>query len=195
MKLKSLILLVFLYLVSCDKKEQKYSKELQLVFDVHGGIDTWKNIKTISFSIDDKDVTIDLFSGKKVVNASTYSLGYDGENYWKSENSLIENPKEYIESISKAFLIPFSLANREQISSDISKKSIVFDDQLTVHYNSDYTITLTEAKDEINMYKDWQKVLGFKLPKLVNSNNKDIIFKNIQLSQAMFDDRFYQKPD
>lgn len=191
---KLIFLSVLITLFSCEKKSQ-YSKELNKVFKAHGDAVAFKNVNTLSFSVDDKDVTFDLHSDKKVVSGQDFSFGYDGKDYWSTEKSPLKNPKEYLQNLSEAMLIPFSLVDKKQTSFDADKKMIMFG-KLKVYFNPDTNlIAVTETNDKINLYKEWQQVVGFQLPKLLNVDYKDFKIENLQLSQATFDDRFYQKPN
>lgn len=193
---KTLFTVIFLLtLFSCEKKEEKYPKELQKIFDLHGGIKVWKNIKTISFSVDEKEFTFDLVSNKKVVNGSNYSFGFDGKKYWFSEKSPVKNPKEYLEKITSIILTPFLLAEAENIEVDKEGKSAIIFNQSELAFNSkSFKIEQLKSKKLLVIYKEWQEKMGFLLPKKVQLQNKEILFKKLGLSQATVDDRFYQKP-
>lgn len=193
---KVMFLSVFLLvLFSCDGKKNNYSKELQKIFDTYGGIETWKNVKSVSFSIGKENFTADLASGKKVINAPSYSLGFDGENYWSSDKCTIQSPEKHIKKIANAFLIPFSLADTQQIGEDKNNKVLHFINEAKVFYNpNSFVIEVVEHSNNKTLYQEWQENVGFTLPKKVEINETLIEFTNVQLSQTVFDDRFYQKP-
>lgn len=191
---KKVFLLTLIVLFSCERK-QKYSKELTNIFKAHGGVEVFKNVKTLSFSVDGKDVTIDLHSNKKVVIEQDFSFGFDGKEYWSSKNSPVINPQEHLEELSKIILIPFSLAEEKQTSFNKANTSLIFDD-IQVSYNAQTNlIDIVSFENKEITYQEWEEVIGFKMPKKVKLDNKIIKFENLQLSQATFDDRFYQKPN
>lgn len=183
-----------LMLFSCEDKKNNYSKELQKIFDSYGGVEAWKNVKSVSFTIGKENFTVDLASGKKVINAPNYSLGFDGKNYWFSDKCPVKNPKKYIEQVSKVFFIPFSLANIEQTGGN-KDSSVLYFKEVKVFYNpNSFRIDAVGYPSYKVTYKDWQQSIGFTLPKKAIIDKKQVEFTNIQLSQATFDDRFYQKP-
>lgn len=187
-------LIAVLLLFSCEKKNE-YSKELNKIFKAHGDAVAFKNVKTLSFSTDGKDVTFDLISNKKVVTGANFSFGFDGKNYWKTDSSPIKNPQEYLQNLSEAFLIPFSLVDKKQTDFDEDSTVLAFN-EIKIFYNPDTNLVdIVKFKNQLVEYKTWQDVIGFKFPKVVNVDSKDVEFNEVKLSQAVFDDRFYQKPN
>lgn len=193
---KILFLFVFLAMtLSCQNNSKKHPKELQKIFDTHGKIEIWKNIKTISFTIDKETFTIDLTSKKKVVNGLNYSVGFDGKNYWFSEKSPIKNPKKYLEEITQIILTPFFLADLQNIEIDKKNSIIKFENKELFFDSKTFKIQQLKAGKSIIFYEKWQEKLGFFLPKEITMGRKKIVLKRLQLSQAIFDDRFYQNPN
>lgn len=201
---KYCLLLIVLLSFSCENTVSKYPKELQKIFKKHGEIEAWNNVRTVYFTVDDKSFTVDRVSGKKVVNAPNYSLGFDGKNYWKSENCPIEKPKEFIETYTTFFMMPFVLENEKDIKVN-TKKNTITSEKYELIYDTKFQITSVKTKTHIVAYKDWQTKIGFLLPKeiAISSLNNNIlvvsknstIFKEVNVNQVTFDDRFYQKPE
>lgn len=189
----SFVLLLIIF--SCKNKKNDYSKELQKIFDRHGGVESFKNIKSISFVVGTKTFTTDLVSGKRVINAPDYSLGFDGKNYWISDKCPIQNPEKYIKKFFNTFLIPFLMTDIQQTESDEDSAVLHFN-ETKVFYNSEFfMVDSVKFLNNKVLYKKWQEIVGFTLPKKVVINKNLIEFKNVSLSQAVFDDRFYQKPN
>lgn len=194
MKRVLFISVFLLMLFSCENKKDSYSKELQKIFDFYGGVEAWKNVKSVSFTIGKENFTADLASGKKVINAPNYSLGFDGENYWISDKCSVQNPEKYIEQVSKAFFVPFLFADIEQTDSE-KNNAILHFNQTKVFYNpNSFRVEAVEYPNYKVTYQDWQDSIEFTLPKKATIDKNQVEFTNIQLSQATFDDRFYQKP-
>lgn len=194
MKKVFLLLVVITFFNSCDAKKSKYPKELEKIFNVYGGVEVWKNVKTVSFSVSEKNFTFDKVSNKKVMNASNYSVGFNGEEYWYSKKSPIKNPKEYLKHIEKIFFIPFLLADEENVKIDKEKSTIIFSKGEFVFNPKTFKIEQFKSGESVIIYKDWQEKTGFLLPKSIEIDNQLNEFQSIILSQAIFDDRFYQKP-
>lgn len=208
MKKNYLFLFILFVMLSCKSKTKQYPQELQQIFEAHGGLQPWGNVKTVSFSVNNEDFTVDLISGKKVVNAPNYSLGFDGKNYWISQKDsvFLRTPKSYLNAVSSMFLMPFSLAS-EKIFNEKIENSKIFYRNRELSFNSNNNITQEIIKgNSVIEFEEWQEISGFKLPKkvkkgLVKSNKtdklfiKEIEFTNVAISQATFDDKFYQKPN
>lgn len=187
---------ILLLLASCGTKNN-YPKEIRNIFKAHGGLKAWKNVKTVSFSVGEEVFTLDITSGKKVITAPTYSLGFDGVNYWllQKEEFFDKNPKEYLQTITNTFLVPFLLETIENPMIDKEKSIITFEERDKIHFDKKkYHIQSFLLKDEFRIYKEWQDVVGFRLPKIVRIGNKELQFSSVLLSQATFADGFYEKP-
>lgn len=208
MKFKYLFLLVVFVVLGCETKEAKYPKELQKIFNAHGGLDAWNNVKTVSFKIQDESFTIDMETGRKVINAPNYSLGFDGKNYWLSQkdSSFVRTPDNYINSITKTFMMPFSLASEVIYDEKIQDSKISYRNrEISFDQNNNITKELIKGNLVIE-FDEWQEVTGFKLPKkvkrgLIKSNKvdrlftKELEFSDVELSQMVLADSFYQNPN
>ena len=108
---KTTILMIFLAMMACKpspKKDQgempepveevpakpKYPENLAQVFEVHGGLELWRSMRTLSFVLPNPDApethTIDLWSRKDRMDTEKYSMGFDGEKAW-----LLDPDKSY----------------------------------------------------------------------------------------------------
>lgn len=125
---KILLLLVIVIAVSCktEKKKETKEKEVQVVknenfpdelgkvFEKHGGIQTWRNAKVLSFNKGKEVHTIDLKSRKTVINSPNYSLGFNGKEVWLdevNEGSYKGNPTFYYNLYFYFYAMPFVLAD------------------------------------------------------------------------------------
>ncbi|MGJ8731757.1 MAG: DUF6503 family protein [Cellulophaga sp.] len=103
--MKYLALMVFsVFFISCkqEKKEttkeevkneekvavvtSNYPEELQEVFKAHGGLDTWKNMGTLTFDIPKPDAkethTVNLKTREDKIETATYTIGHNGAKTW-----------------------------------------------------------------------------------------------------------------
>ena len=120
MKKLTILFAVTLLMISCkteEKKEvkkEKFPTELGKVFEKHGGIDNWRNARTLSFNKGDEAHTIDLWTRRTVVNSPNHSMGFDGENVWLSEKdsgTYRGNPTFYYNLFFYFYAMPFVLAD------------------------------------------------------------------------------------
>ncbi|TMM28606.1 hypothetical protein FDT66_13450 [Polaribacter aestuariivivens] len=96
---KIILLFLAITVISCkndSKKESQQQEEknvqkenfpenLAKVFEAHGGINTWRKSKVLSFNKGEEVHTVDLQTRKTVVNSPKYSLGFDGKEVWLDE--------------------------------------------------------------------------------------------------------------
>ena len=120
--MKKLITLFVLTLVivSCKTEPKKVVKEeknnfpesLSKVLKKHGGIDSWRKQKVLSFNKGEEAHTVDLHSRKTVITSPTYSYGFDGENLWVSDTTVFKkDPKFYYNLYFYFYAMPFVLAD------------------------------------------------------------------------------------
>ncbi len=100
------------------EKPSPYPKELARVLEAHGGVDTWKTKKKMSFvmgdSLDPETHTIDLWSRKDRVDTKEHSLGYDGKGVWvweKNEKKYEGDPVFYHNLMFYFHAMPFVLSD------------------------------------------------------------------------------------
>lgn len=95
-----------------------YPEDLKAIFDAHGGIIRWKNMKTLYFeqgSAEDLEKhTIDLASRKSLTETMDYTLGYDGNKAWLVQDSTYMEPERatFMHNLMFYFLaMPFVLGD------------------------------------------------------------------------------------
>ncbi|WP_040279044.1 DUF6503 family protein [Psychroserpens damuponensis] len=137
MKLSSLLLIVLFVFTSCkDNKEANavesidyseenldvttsvYPEHISKVFKTHGGIDTWKSMKTLKFTIDKESgteiTTTDLNNRFSLIETPAYNIGYDGKDAWllkKQDDVGNVKPKFYYNLMFYFYAMPFVLAD------------------------------------------------------------------------------------
>jgi hypothetical protein len=137
MKFKFLALMIVLVFASCkDNKTNKavestdyseteldvttstYPEAITKVFTAHGGVDTWKEMQTLKFTIDKKSgketITTDLYNRKAFVQMPKHTIGFDGQDVWlkkQDTTSFKGNPKFYYNLMFYFYAMPFVLAD------------------------------------------------------------------------------------
>lgn len=86
-----LIVLASISLIACKETTSKkkttspFPEHLSRVFEMHGGIDKWKELRQLSFDVKNEKHQVDLHSRKSLISADTYSVGFDGKNAWMQQ--------------------------------------------------------------------------------------------------------------
>lgn len=97
-----------------EVKKENFPNELAKVFEKHGGIQTWRKAKTLSFNKGEEVHTSDLQSRKIIINSPTYSLGFNGTETWLKEvetGSFKGNKDFYYNLYFYFYAMPFVLAD------------------------------------------------------------------------------------
>ena len=137
----------------------RYSAALQKVFTAHGGLDAWKNKKTLIYEMPKQAATeihtIDLYSRKDRIDTPNFSMGYDGKEVWLlDENNTYEgDPVFYHNLMFYFYAMPFVLAD-DGINYGEAQE-LVFEDKrypgIRISYDSGIG---TSPKDEYFMHYD-----------------------------------------
>ena len=208
----TLLLSVFLVIYACANPTQEsttivqqvaidYPAELVDIFNNHGGLDKWKSMKTLSYEIvkdeGNEKQTIDLQNRWERIEASNFTSGYDGKEYWvEADTSYTGNAKFYTNLMFYFYAMPFVLADEGIIYT--SEDPIVYGgksypgigiayddgvgiapkDQYFLHYDPDtkemawlgYTVTFFSGeKSEKRSYIRYDDWKNFNGVKLPNS--------------------------
>ncbi|MGK0314592.1 MAG: hypothetical protein ACI86M_000812 [Saprospiraceae bacterium] len=100
-----------------DKTPQiEYPAELVKIFDNHGGLDKWNSMKSMSYEIVKEEGNekqfIDLHDRRERIEASNFTSGYDGKEYWiEADTTYKGNAKFYTNLIFYFYAMPFVLAD------------------------------------------------------------------------------------
>ncbi|OBX17462.1 DUF6503 family protein [Bizionia algoritergicola] len=69
-----------------EVEKTKYPENLTKVFDAHGGIDAWKSMKSIAFTMEKPDgkevTTTNLNSREALIESPNANIGFDGSKAW-----------------------------------------------------------------------------------------------------------------
>ena len=99
-----------------EKEKINIPEELRSVMDAHGGLSTWKSMRSMSYEMGaDEDVEkqyIDLWDRRELIETTDYSMGYDGKNFWtEADTSVKQNPIFYKNLMFYFYAMPFVLAD------------------------------------------------------------------------------------
>lgn len=125
------------------KDKPSYPKYIQKVIDAHGGLEVWKQQRTLSFVLPKPDNpethTTDLWSRNEKIITPNYMLGFDGKPWVVDINKNYKgNPEFYHNLMFYFYAMPFVLADE---GINYSKaEDLVFEDAtypgITIAYNS-----------------------------------------------------------
>ncbi|TAI49326.1 DUF6503 family protein [Flagellimonas allohymeniacidonis] len=97
--------------------EEKYPQSLSNTFKAHGGLELWRDQRTLSFSMERPDFTevhtIDLHTRKDRVDTEKFILGFDGQQVWLQDEGekYKGNPGFYHNLMFYFYAMPFVLAD------------------------------------------------------------------------------------
>lgn len=95
----------------------KYPEALGKVLERHGGMDAWRQQRTLVYALPKPDFTevhtIDLYSRKDRIDTELFSMGFDGEQAWllDEDEKYTGNPGFYHNLIFYFYAMPFVLAD------------------------------------------------------------------------------------
>ena len=149
MKIKALVLTVFIVAFSCKNKTTPavdYSEErldvttsiypvnITKVFDAHGGLDSWNTMKSLEFTMKKSDgdeiTTTDLKNRRTFIEMPNHMIGFDGEMVWLKNKDTLQykgNPKFYYNLMFYFYAMPFILADDGINYEDVDP--LVFEDK------------------------------------------------------------------
>lgn len=109
----------------------RYPQDLQDVFEAHGGLAKWNEMKSLTFRMasdkGDEIHTVDLKSRKTLIETDNYNLGFDGENIWLDQDSTFFQPQRaefYYNLMFYFYAMPFVIADRGITYSDVTPLEI-----------------------------------------------------------------------
>lgn len=160
--------LVLLFSISCKDKPTEtidYSKEnleattsiypedITKVFDAHGGLDVWKTMQSLEFSMQKDDgfeiTTTDLKDRYALIEMPKHTIGFDGNSVWmtqKDTTSYKGNPKFYYNLMFYFYAMPFILAD-DGINYE-KTESLVFEGKTYPGIKISYESGIGESPDD-----------------------------------------------
>ena len=155
MKKIFLLFLITSISISCKSdpkkiiKKEHFPDEIAKVFERHGGIETWRNAKMLSFTKGDEVHTIDLQSRKTLINSPNYSLGFDGNEVWLKElkEKSFKSRKDFYHNLYFYFYaMPFVLADDGIIYEKTS--DLVFEGKAYAGYKISFKANVGSSPDD-----------------------------------------------
>ncbi|MCI2229398.1 hypothetical protein MC378_09495 [Polaribacter sp. MSW13] len=98
---------------------KKYPKDLQNIFNAHGGIEAWKSMKSLAFTIEkpngDEIISTNLNSREALLENPKTTIGFDGKKVWllnkTSEKYKGSDPKYVYNLMFYFYAMPFVLSD------------------------------------------------------------------------------------
>ncbi|WP_445733724.1 DUF6503 family protein [Mariniflexile sp.] len=101
-----------------DITTRMYPENISNVFKGHGGLDTWKNMQSLVFTMQkpngDEMTTTDLKNRKSLIEMPNHTIGFYGKSVWlhsKDTTTYKGNPKFYYNPMLYFYAMPFILAD------------------------------------------------------------------------------------
>jgi hypothetical protein len=102
-----------------EVEELNYPENLSKVFDAHGGVDKWKSMKSLAFTMEKPEgnevTTTNLNSREALIEGETANIGFDGNQAWFLNKSDGEykgyEPLYYYNLMFYFYAMPFILAD------------------------------------------------------------------------------------
>ncbi|WP_194768049.1 DUF6503 family protein [Tamlana sp. I1] len=105
--------------------ESKYPENLEKIFEAHGGLEQWKSMRFLEFTMEkngENEVTsTDLRNRKSLIETPNHALGFDGNQVWLQNKNDVEykgKPKFYYNLMFYFYAMPFILADDGIIYGD-----------------------------------------------------------------------------
>jgi len=97
---------------------KKYPEAISKVFEAHGGLDVWNDMKSLSFTMPKPDgneiTTVNLKNRKSRIEMPKHTIGFDGKEVWlqsKDTTTYKGNPKFYYNLMFYFYAMPFVLSD------------------------------------------------------------------------------------
>ena len=156
MKKIGLLLVAVIILSACKentemtkKNENKFPKQLSKVFEKHGGLDKWNELKQLSFIKGNEKHIIDLKSRKSLITSENYVLGFDGDKPWlqlKDSTAFKGNKDFYYNLYFSFYAMPFVLADDGIVYED--SKPLVFEGKSYPGIKISYKANIGSSPDD-----------------------------------------------
>lgn len=132
---------------------KKYPKNLQKIFDAHGGIDNWNNAQTLVYELvklaATEKHTTDLHSRKTRLEGKNFTIGYDGKDVWlaqKDTTAFKGSARFYHNLYFYFYAMPFVLGDDGITYNET--KSLSYEDVLYPGYKISYGDTIGDSPED-----------------------------------------------
>ncbi len=116
-QLHTIILVLILGCTSSQKPEidrlvRPLPDAFTRILDAHGGLPRWDSLRTLTYSVDGEQHTIDLPTRMTRIESASRSFGFDGNQVWVAPDSMAEGNEAFMYNLNFYFLaMPFVLAD------------------------------------------------------------------------------------
>jgi len=139
---------------------KKYPKNIQNIFDAHGGIDVWNSMNLLTFEIvkpeGNEKISTELKSRKSLIETNKHAIGFDGTDVWvKDKGDVIYkgNAKFYYNLYFYFYAMPFVLGDDGINFEDT--ESLVYKGKKYPGIKISYNVGVgASSKDEYILYYD-----------------------------------------
>ncbi|MGB7395830.1 MAG: DUF6503 family protein [Pricia sp.] len=142
-----------------EDTEKEYPEALSQVLEAHGGLQNWKDKRTLTFTIPKPDAaethTVDLYSRKDKIVMPTASMGSNGDTIWLMDegDSYEGNPAVYHNLMFYFYAMPFVLADDGIVYGDAEPLEFEGKSYPGIHISYDAGIG-SSPKDDYYLYYD-----------------------------------------
>lgn len=136
-----------------QKTTPSYPETLLKVFNAHGGLDTWKDMRTLEFTMPKPEgneiTTTDLKERYSLIEMPKNMIGFDGETVWTKSmdgSKLDKDPKFYYNLMFYFYAMPFIVADNGIIYEEA--KPLVFEGKEYPGIKISYESGVGESPDD-----------------------------------------------
>ena len=159
-----IVLIVSILIISCEQSVTEntttieYPKNLQAVFEKHGGLTQWNKMNTLSYIVNKDGKTesqiVDLKNRRERIESEMFKTGFDGKNYWlEADTTYKGNAIFYHNLMFYFYAMPFVLAD-EGINYEMVD-TLEFDGQTNIGIRVTYDSNIgVSPEDEYILYYD-----------------------------------------
>lgn len=111
--------------------QRDYPAGITAVFDAHGGIEQWNAMNNLCFTLEKEEGneihTVDLKSRKARIETENYTLGFNGEKVWLTQDSTYFQPKRarfYHNLMFYFYAMPFVLGDDGITYTDVDPLTV-----------------------------------------------------------------------
>ncbi len=189
-------LILLLIAMACQKSEKpaenigdtssesrSYPASLTKSFDRLGGLERWKQMKTLSYSIEKKEGmehhAIDLQSRRVRISADDYTIGFDGKDVWLAPDStsFASNARFYHNLYFYFYALPYLAADPGLNYEDLGKAIV---------NGSTYDKVLITFNDHVGDSPEDEYVLYFNEEGLLELINYSVTYYDVSRAKKKY---------
>ena len=120
-------------------ERSRFPSVLQHIFQSHGELNNWEQLKRLSFSVDNSNAremhTINLKSRNTLIESDVYTIGFDGDNVWLRDdyNNFNGNARFYYNQMFYLFSMPFIVSDPGIFYTERKDTTLEFETYGTLH--------------------------------------------------------------